>query len=806
MSTLLVSTFANATDTTPRDLDVSLVLKAIRTGGKELRGQIEQIRNRFKTEHAITADYKKAKLAVDALKKALPAVTWSGTFAQRATENLRQHSGLLVADLDSLGEKLADVRKKLLESRHLWALFVSPRGDGLKAVFRVRVDAQKHLASWRAVEKHVLELTGIQIDESGKDMARLCFLSYDPELYVNENATELEPLPEPEQPKRTPPDGEYPPDVSLRERVAFEVLGELDWSAGKGGYFCRCPGEAYHTTGTAEKHCIIYLEGSPTIKCQHNSCGSIVETYNYRLRSEIAKAEYAQQLPHARATLPAITPEYREPAQLPPPYVSPPLTLLPSPLLDYVRTAAESLNVDVAYVFLPLLSALGAAVGNARSIILKGKFIQPQVLWTGIVGRTGSRKSPAIEAGCFAVMEHERELARQNKQAREQYEDDMADWEHKSRKERGAKPEPTSLLTCLMDDLTLPTLADALQHNPRGVLIRKDELSHWFASFDQYTNAKGADVSRWLSLHTGVFFGLDRRTDERSYRLWQPRVCITGGIQPQILRRILSEEFFERGLTARFLFASPPMRKDRWSEATIPNHLCAAVIELFNELWLLQPEAHESGSSQPRLLRLDPHGRQLFVEFYNRCGESAVESDEHGEAAWCKLSGYAARLALVGQLARDPQSKVVTGDTMQAACELARWFGNEALRIYAALTETREQREQRKLVEFVESHGGRVRVRDVMQNYTPLKNKKDEAERQLNALVKLGSGKWLESRPAGPGRPTYEFQLLSLSTSTQFGDFRGKTRNSVDVDASATGKITSAECGELNMPAGIVEL
>src|SRR5215831_10891476 len=102
MNALRVSTFASATDTTPRDLDVSTLLKAIRTGGKKLRGQIEQIRNRFEAEFAITADYKKAKLAVDTLKKALPAVTWSGTFTQRANENLRQHSGLLVADLDSL--------------------------------------------------------------------------------------------------------------------------------------------------------------------------------------------------------------------------------------------------------------------------------------------------------------------------------------------------------------------------------------------------------------------------------------------------------------------------------------------------------------------------------------------------------------------------------------------------------------------------------------------------------------------------------------------------------------------------------
>jgi hypothetical protein len=201
MSASAVSTFENASDITPRHLDVSVLLRLIRTGGKKLRGQIEQIRNRFQAELAITGDYNKAKRTVDLLKKQLPGVTWSGTFSQRASDKLVQHSGLLVADLDSLGEKLADIRKKLLNSPHLWALFVSPSGDGLKAVHRVSADAQKHPASWRAVQKHVLELAGVQIDQSGKDPARLCFLSYDPELYHNPNAVEIEPLPEPESPK-----------------------------------------------------------------------------------------------------------------------------------------------------------------------------------------------------------------------------------------------------------------------------------------------------------------------------------------------------------------------------------------------------------------------------------------------------------------------------------------------------------------------------------------------------------------------------------------------------------------------------
>jgi hypothetical protein len=41
------------------------------------------------------------------------------------------------------------------------------------------------------------------------------------------------------------------------------------------------------------------------------------------------------------------------------------------------------------------------------------------------------------------------------------------------------------------------------------VPAKKDELSHWFATFDQYHSGKGADLNRWLSLHTGVVFGLE---------------------------------------------------------------------------------------------------------------------------------------------------------------------------------------------------------------------------------------------------------------------------------------------------------
>jgi hypothetical protein len=266
------------------------VTEVIRTGGKKLRGQVEAIRATLQRELTTHGDYKRAKQEVSELKKQLPAVLWSGTFTERANDKLVSHSGLLCADLDSLNSELPSVRGKLLESPHVWTLFVSPSGDGLKAVFRVPPDAVKHLASFRAVEQHVSELTGIQIDQSCKDSARMCFLSYDPDIYHNANAREIEPLPEPEKPAR--PVITASVDLTLRERIAAELLGKLEWWPEKGAFLCKCPGEHLHTNSTREKHCMVYLDGSPTIKCQHNSCSTIVEVYTAQLRSRIGKAEY----------------------------------------------------------------------------------------------------------------------------------------------------------------------------------------------------------------------------------------------------------------------------------------------------------------------------------------------------------------------------------------------------------------------------------------------------------------------------------------------------------------------------------
>lgn len=176
-----VSICKNAKDTITVAIYSAGVLADIKSG--RWLAQIDEIRRMYT---------KGGKSTVKALKCNLPGILWSGQFSQRNVDGLTQYSGLLVADLDELGDQLPRVRDQLMLSPHVYAVFRSPTWSGLKAVFRVPADAQLHVKSFEAVREHVRALCGSEIDPSGKDVTRLCFVSYDPETFVNPNTvTEL---------------------------------------------------------------------------------------------------------------------------------------------------------------------------------------------------------------------------------------------------------------------------------------------------------------------------------------------------------------------------------------------------------------------------------------------------------------------------------------------------------------------------------------------------------------------------------------------------------------------------------------
>jgi hypothetical protein len=63
--------------------------------------------------------------------------------------------------------------------------FVSPSGNGLKVFIEVDTGMEHHDTAYQQVQKYYEDATGLKADSSCKDITRLCFMSYDPNLYKN---------------------------------------------------------------------------------------------------------------------------------------------------------------------------------------------------------------------------------------------------------------------------------------------------------------------------------------------------------------------------------------------------------------------------------------------------------------------------------------------------------------------------------------------------------------------------------------------------------------------------------------------
>jgi hypothetical protein len=495
--------------------------------------------------------------------------------------------------------------------------------------------------------------------------------------------------------------------------------------------------------------------------------------------------------PQALETLELMKPE---PAMMP--WKPFPVDALPEPVRGFVADGSAAIGCDPAYVALPLLSALAAAIGNTRRIRLKRGWDEPAILWTAIVGDSGTMKSPALELALQPVRERQRKALTEHGQRMAEYRDallryerDLAQWKRsKGGEDPPDKPEEPIADRCWCDDPTIEALAVLLQQNWRGLLMVRDELSGWIAGFDRYSQGKGGDVARWLEMFGGRLMVVDRKTGNPK-TLYVPRaaVSVAGGIQPEILRRYLGQQYRDNGLAARLLLAWPPRRAKRWTEADIAPEAEAAIALILDRLYGLQPVFDADEDPRPAIVRLTPEGKREWIRFFDQHAQEHVELTGDLSAAWSKLEGGAARLALVVHLTRwaagDPRlttPEAVDAVSIAAGVRLSRWFGHEARRVYAMLDETEEARDRRRLVELVRRKGGSVTARDLMRSSRKYPTAAG-AEGALDDLVKAGIGSWQEDdHGGGRGRPVRRFVLSDVDTNTADAE---ENRISVNVNA-----------------------
>ena len=112
--------------------------------------------------------------------------TFSGVFTSRNDKKIVQHSGLMAVDFDHL-PNLEEVRQSLLVDEYFdtQLLFVSPSGDGLKWIIPIDTTTTPHSEYFAAVANYILQTYGIEVDKSGRDISRACFLPHDPNAFIS---------------------------------------------------------------------------------------------------------------------------------------------------------------------------------------------------------------------------------------------------------------------------------------------------------------------------------------------------------------------------------------------------------------------------------------------------------------------------------------------------------------------------------------------------------------------------------------------------------------------------------------------
>ncbi len=112
--------------------------------------------------------------------------TFSGIFQSRSDKALIRHSGLLCVDFDHLNS-VETLFKRLLNDEYFdtQLLFRSPSGDGLKWIIKIDISHYSHSEWFRAVAKYISQTYNVEVDKSGKDISRACFLPHDPQAFIN---------------------------------------------------------------------------------------------------------------------------------------------------------------------------------------------------------------------------------------------------------------------------------------------------------------------------------------------------------------------------------------------------------------------------------------------------------------------------------------------------------------------------------------------------------------------------------------------------------------------------------------------
>jgi hypothetical protein len=239
--------------------------------------------------------------------------------------------------------------------------------------------------------------------------------------------------------------------------------------------------------------------------------------------------------------------------------------MLPPTIREFAFDTADRLGITPETVAMAALAVAASAIhgGITIQVTEDWTWTEQAIIWCKAIGDSGVVHTAALNAACKPLEQMERDWREADQEALRKYErayaaykEEVRVWDRLHAQGKTEEPEPREprepdKRRLVSTDFTMEKLGDILEHNPRGILLKIDELAAFTGGFDAYRGGKtGKDRPNALKLWDGGQFLIDRMDRDVVVPNWAAGVV--GKVQENKLAS-MAASLTDDGLMQRFL-------------------------------------------------------------------------------------------------------------------------------------------------------------------------------------------------------------------------------------------------------------
>jgi Protein of unknown function (DUF3987) len=377
-------------------------------------------------------------------------------------------------------------------------------------------------------------------------------------------------------------------------------------------------------------------------------------------------------------------------------------------------------------------------------------FLVKPVRWCGLVGGTGTMKSPILNTVVRPLNHQQTAIWKQHLNDTELYDESLRVYEKLSKDDKKSTDEPLppkQMQSVYFSDFTIEALTAAIADYPdEGTVIYSDELAGFFSSMDAYKSSAGVDRPKWLSIWDGGAIKSTRRSG--STYVPHSSISIIGGIQPGIIASMIKKDKSKSdGLWSRFTFMRIEHKLTNLF-TDIDGSLDETLREIYNRL----------GNEPAQQHTIDIKARPLAIAWHQLLHQKMTDEGENNPlmvGIYAKMIGITFRNALIlhrvyAAISNTVPTQTIPVDTIETAIAWTKFEMNQTLLEYQMLGLTDDDDpELARILKFISKFGGDawssnnpdgwVSPRDVIHWWSPKPKPTSSVVRKfMTKLIDLG--------------------------------------------------------------------